>query len=191
MIWSDLGFKRPHVAEDSLEGMSRRQRDPQGCPGPSSWRGRWGGEGESCASGSISTQATRRCPQPSSSSPRQNSSIPPPADFFFGPFSFDFLTRESLLLFEGQAEALTGSPARRPALPPAPWPWPWTSPGTGCQTLTFTDTAGCSVGHPGLLGQPFSLMNSSGGRLRGPQGPQQAHLPLLPGTPSLRIWARC
>lgn len=36
---SDLGFKRPHLVEESLEEVSRRQTDLKGCPGPSSGLG--------------------------------------------------------------------------------------------------------------------------------------------------------
>lgn len=39
VTWSDLGFKRPHLIEDSLEGVSRMQRDPKGCSGPNSGLG--------------------------------------------------------------------------------------------------------------------------------------------------------
>lgn len=39
VIRSDLGFKRPHLVEDSLEEVSQRQTDLKGCPGPSSGLG--------------------------------------------------------------------------------------------------------------------------------------------------------
>lgn len=36
VTWFNLGFKRLHLVEDHLEEVSRTQRDPKGCPGPTS-----------------------------------------------------------------------------------------------------------------------------------------------------------
>ena len=113
-----FGFQKTPRGRRQPGGDEQEAEGPSGLPWAKLLAGAGGEEGESCASGSISTQATRRCPQPSSSSPRQNSSIPPPADFFFGPFSFDFLTRESLLLFEGRTRSLDRKPCQEAC--PAP-----------------------------------------------------------------------
>ena len=65
---SDLGFERPHQAEDSMEEVSRRQIGLKGCPGPSS---------------GLQVHTGHKQASHLSSSSKRNSSIPPPAELYF------------------------------------------------------------------------------------------------------------
>lgn len=80
---------------------------------------------------------------------------PPTRRTLFCPFSFDFLIPESLPLFEGWAWSLDRKP-RQEACPAPSTVARGLPQEQAARPLTFTEATACTVGHPGLLGQPFS-----------------------------------